>query len=873
MPIRRFIFLTLTAAALAHAQEPLNAPVPLAPPPAAISGGQSGLSLVAAQRAQELGFPSIAVGIYEQLLSTPGMDNRALTLALASAQLDDGQPENALKTLNGMAFPHTSAWHLRAGLAFAALRQFPGARNEQATVRSGDLPAGDRPWDFFLQGLLAYSAGDFPRAVDLFGQAQSQAAAGGTDLARARFQLARDQANLQLDHVTADEAEQARKNAESIRGSVGYEFERSYAVMLNALGRRAEAIEALQGDLLTLPARERARADDFRLLLGMIAGPASGPGRIALFQLLESGVDSDRQREALQLLARGLAEGQQERGVFKTELDKLIGGTPPHPILDDLYLVRANWALVDKDYAQAEDSVRSLLNRFPGSTLKPYALGVLTEAAWEQQHYRSAADYAHQMRDALPGGGGDWLGIRSRLDLIVAEAWYRARDYRSAADAYASVVRSPPPGVPPGELMFQRVEAEIKAGALNEAATALDEEARTTQFDAVDRWEAEWNLERGLQLDNRSADAYDRVNRLLAAGSATGLPAELHARMAWLQARLAVDSRGGADALRIVDGLEKLLSGLDLDPALKGDIASSSLLLKAQTFFDLKRESEALSILKQLRSEYRDSDAAATSYFTEANYDGQQDKLVEAQRLLTSLADNFPKSPYAPYALYQAAAVAERLGQEQNLNEADRLLERLVKAYPNDDLVFDARMKQGDVLSELNQFPQAQQAYDSLVKNPAYDGTPNAIIARLALAKCDNAQSDGGRDFNHEEQARQLFEELCERVDAPPDVRVEAGYNLGNIYMSGERLQQAYEVWWGDVVSPFLLNGGRGAELSDKGRYWMSRTLFGLAELFERQEKVDQSVEAWNLIIKSDLPFKELAQSNLANLNSPPSHP
>ncbi|MGD1029774.1 MAG: tetratricopeptide repeat protein [Opitutaceae bacterium] len=870
MPNRRLIFLTLTAAALTRAQEPLNPPVPLAPAPPALSAGQAGLSLVAGRQAEELGFPSVAAEFYEQLLAAPGTDRRALTLALATARLDEGNPDAALKALNGMAAPHTSAWHLRAGLAYAALGQMQPARNESAAVRAGELSAEDRPWGTFLLGLLARSAGEFPRAVELFGQAESQAAAGGTNLTRARFQLARDQADLQLDHVTPEEAEQARRNAESNPGSVGYEFERSYAVMLNALGRTPAAIEALQGDLLTLPAREHARADDFRLLLGMIAGAGSRPGRTALFQLLETGVDLERQRQALQLLARGLAAGP-DRAAFRAELDKLIAGAPPHPILDDLLLVRAEWALGDKDYARAEDSASALLDRFPGSPLKPYALGDLTRAAWEQQHYRTAANYARQTRDLVPDGAGDSLGVRSQLNLAVAEAWYRARDYRNAADAYASVVRSPPPGVRPGDLMFQRVEAEIKAGALNEAAGVLDEEARSPQFDAVSRWEAEWNLSRALELANRSAEAYDRVNRLLSGRPSPGLSAELRARMAWLQARLAVDARDEERALKLVDGLGQLLSGLD--PALREEIASGSLLLKAQTSFDLKRETDALSILKQLRAEYPDSDAAAKSYFDEANYDERQDKLVEAQQLLTGLADKFPHSAYAPYALYQAATMAERLGRDQNLKEADRLLDRIATNYPDDTLVFDARMKQGDVLGELDQFPQAQQAYESLVKNPAYAGTPNAIIAQLALARCDNAQSAGGKDFNHQEQARGLFEDLCDRVDAPPDVRVEAGFNLGLIYMSGGRLQQARDVWWGDVVSKFLLSGGQGAQLGEKGRYWMAKTLFALADLFEQQGEADQAVQAWQLVIKKGLPFAALAQSDLANLNSPHSRP
>ena len=269
---------------MARAQEPLNAPVPLSPSPPAVSPGQADLSLAAAQRAAELGFPSIAAGMRQQLLTLQGMDRPALTIALATALLDEGRPDAALKTLNGLPAPHGSAWHLRAGLADAALRQMPAARNELAAVRATELTGADRPWNLFLQGVIASAAGEFSAGPGTCsGQAETQAAAGGTDVTRARFQLAREQALLQIDHVTADEAEQARKNAENYQGSVGYDFARSYAVMLNALGRTQAAIDALQRDILTLPAHERGRADDFRLLLGLIAGASSFPGRQALF--------------------------------------------------------------------------------------------------------------------------------------------------------------------------------------------------------------------------------------------------------------------------------------------------------------------------------------------------------------------------------------------------------------------------------------------------------------------------------------------------------------------------------------------------------------------------------------------------------------
>jgi len=856
------------------AQEPLNPPTPLAPPPADSSAGRYGLALLAAQRGQELGFPGIAAGIYRELLAAPGAEpslpgydaaNRtALTLALATALLDDGRPAEADRALNSLAGPRGSAWHLRRGLAGAALKNFETAKKELADTKPADLPATDKPWYYFLQGILAGAAGDTVQAGNFYQQAER---AADTDLARARFLLAHEQARLRVGEVNEAMVEQTRENAERFRGTAtGCDFERSYAVMLDALGRKGAAVEALQHDLLTLPPSERARADDFRLLLGLVAGASDGAGRSALIQLLESNGDPDRQRVALQLLGRALVR-EPARSLFRSELDKLIASPGQHPILDDLLLMRANLALGERDYAQAEESAHALLERFPGSPLKPHALGLLAGSAWEQLRYRTAADYARQTRDALPAGPS-----RARMSVVVAEAWFRAGDFRSAADAYSAVLRDPPAGIPPGDLMFQSVEAEIKAGALNDAQSDLDQLARNPAFDAVNRWEAEWNLSRALQLGGRTAEAYERVSRLLtlppAGGPAgrAGLPADLRAQMCWLQARLSLDIREPRTTLRLVDSLAGTLANVSAELRLK--IASAGTLLKAQAYFDLKQESDALGLMKKLRADYPRSDAAVSSYFVEAEHYAEQDKIVKAQQLLTQLADDFPKSAYAPYALYQAAFLAERLGQDKDLVEANRLIERLVTTYPAHDLVFDARLRQGDLMRKLNRFSLAEQDYQSLINN--YARNPDVILARLALAETYNAQSAG--DPSHEERARALFEDLCDRVDAKVDVRVEAGFNLGYIYKRRGRLDQAEEVWWRDVVSAFLLTPEYAGDLRDKGRYWMARTLLELGALFEQEGKLDQAGDAWRLILKTGLPFAAVARSNLAGL-APPSAP
>ncbi len=885
-PLRVLFPLSLAAAAFLRAEDALNFPVPLAPAQPLASPAVDALTRQAAQRAQELGFPTVAAELYRELLAElqryptlaryDAADRSGLTLALATVLLDDNRADEAERVLKGYAGARGSAWHLRAGLAAARLRNMAGARSELGAVKEDDLTPADRPWYFLLQATLAGAAGDPIGAGNMY---QLAARAATTDLEKARFSLEHEKARLLVGPVSAVIAEQTRQNAERFQGtSTGYDFSRSYAVMLDALGRKGDAVEVLQRQLPLLAGRERLRADDFRLLLGLVAGAADGVGQRALVQLLETGADPDRRRMALQLLATAALHGP-DHAAFRSELDKLIAGSAPDPILDNLLLFRAEWALGDHDNARAEDDAHALLEKFPGSPLKGYAWSVLTGSAWEQRRYRTAADDAFQARAALPAGEA-----RAELGVVVAEAWYRAGDFRSAADAYAAALREPPEIVLPGILMFQLVKADIEVGEaeiasgragqeepLQDARAALDSLAGNPAFDPVDRWEAEWNFASALQRTGQTGMAYDRLNRLLALKGAAAppeLPPELRARMAWLQARLSLDAGQPRETLVLVDAMAASLAGIE--PGLRTDIASTGELLKAQAYFALDREAAALEILKKLRADFPQADASVRSYIVEADHYVQQDRIVEAQQLLTRLADDFPGSDYAPYALLQAALLAERLGEEKKLKDADKLIESLVTKYPDSPLIFDARLTEGDLLRKLNDFPKAQQVYESLYNN--FPQNPDVIYAELALAECHNAQA--ANDPSHAESAIRLFAELRDRVDAPVDMRVEAGFCLGYLYETtrGE-LDQAQAVWWRDVVSAFLLDPERAKGIGARGRYWMTRTLIELGELNERRGKLDQAKQDWELIVSSGLPGAEIAREQLVRAGVPPPKP
>ncbi|MBI5380382.1 MAG: hypothetical protein HZA31_00625 [Opitutae bacterium] len=865
------------------AQAPLRPPVPFAAERAAgaMAPGQLAAVQLAAENAQEMGFSSIAADLYRQLLDAPASgvgDRLQWRLALVTALLESGRVDEAEKALNDFVGVRGAAWQLRAGLIAAHKRQLPAAQAAAAAVKREELDAGDRGWLFFLQSQIADATGDNERRNAAFEQALGAAV---NEMQRTRFQLAREHARLRLGAVTPADVENARRNAERLQGTkAGYDFARVYAITLNSVGRKTEAVGVLQRQLQSLPPEERKAVEDFRLLLGLITDAAEGVGRNALYQLLTTGTDAEKLRIALALLAQAAGTGAE----YRRKLDEWLATPKPHPILEYLLLYRAQASLAANDYAGAETDAKRLLEQFPGSPLRARALGVLTGSAWEQKYWRLAADYAAKTR-AEPAAGA---AARAQLGVLVAEAWFRAEDFQSAADAYGAVLRDPPAGRKErSELMFQRMLAEtmaaerVPAGQVAErlkaAGQLLDELGRSPDFESELRWQAEYNLARAMQTNQLMAEAYARVTRLLEDTKARPDAPELFLRLAWLQARLSYEAGKAADTIKLVDAIQAQSAAADakVAPALQAEIASTALLLKAQAFFVLEHTQpgaakQGLELLKTLRTTFPKSDAAIFSYITEADYYEKNDQTVLAQQLLNQLADDYKDNrTYAPLALYRAALLAERRGQDSNFKEAIQLIEQLVSRYRESDLVFYARLKQGDLLRKLNDFPAAQQAYELLVQN--FKQHREVQAAEMALAACHRAQA--ANDPAHVESAEVIYERLLALPNATADLRVEAGYNLGASLAQRNKPLRAQEIWWGYVVNEFLLKADRAAALGAKGRYWMSRTLLELGALLEQQEKLEEARKAWLLIVDTKLPGGALAKAKLARFNLPEAKP
>lgn len=826
-----------------------------------------------AHAALQAGFPGTALAMYEEILANPALPADArprLALARITAWMDRGDLEEAEQALRDYDGPRDSAYQLRAGLIALQARRLAAAKTALAASRPEELTAIDRGWWYFLQAGIADAENDTDRRNRAYEEASRLAV---SNLQRARFALEQEQARLRSGRLNEAQLTALRDNMERFQGTrTGYDTLRTYAVALAGLGRAAEAQTLLQRQLAALPATERNVADQLRLVLGLIAGEGSSIGQQAFRQLLREAQRPDTQRLALAFLARA-AKTPDDRERLRRELGELIGGATPHPISEDLLLVRAQTALVDKQYVPAEEDARALLERYPNSPQKTEALGVRLAVAWDSFRYSTAADIIAQLQ-VLKGEGRE----RSVLGVLLAEAWFRAGSeaekrgadgktyYRNAADAYDAALRVAPAVVPAGVLVFQQVLADIRADQLDLAAKQLDESAASLAGDPVSRWQAEWNLVKEMQVRGQTQAAYVRVEKLInpagpVGNAEAGVPEELRIRLLWLRAKLAFDNGQPEVTRRQTDELLALLQASGtLEAGLRAEVTSTTQLLRAQALLAQASEAEGLEMLKKLRQDFPGTQAAQYSYLIEGGYLSGKGDMAGAQGVFIRFVDNpvYKNSEYAPLALYEAALNLERQGLDRQLREAYELLERLIKSYSKDGLVFYARLKQGDLMRKLNDFPTARQLYEDLVNN--FAGHPDELIAQLALA--DTLFAQGANSVVNQESAAASFERLRDLPTAPVDLRVEAGYKWGVALAKHGQPAKAQGVFW-SVVNDFLLNAAQAAQLGAKGRHWVARSLLELGQIHEDAGNLDEAQRAYRLIVDNKLGGTALAQDKL----------
>lgn len=735
-----------------------------------------------------------------------------------------------------------------------------GRLDETEDLLAELAPQGPREgWVPLLRALVATSRGNQEAANRFFSAALKEAS---FPVLRSHFELLRMRIELARGQSTEDTISALRDTYRSMEGErAGFEAARLLAIALYRSGQQDAAVRLLTENLSSAGLREFGLRGEFLFLLGLYAGPDSNRGRLALRELVAESGDLQKQRLALTLLVRSLPPGEEE--AFLGVLSDWLNRSPPHPLQDQMLVSQAYLHFRTGARAAAAESARLLLERFPDSPLAKAALRLLAFIAYREAppRYRTAADYLGRLQERLQDPAE-----RLRTGALIGDCFFLNEDYASASEAYAAIFAEASPAMA-RELFYQRVLTHIRAQQLPRAGELIDRLRGDERLGEEVLWKAEWNLLDALRRENPPA-AFARLQRLLGGDEALpeGLSPGLKVRLRWQQARLLLEEGTGAEALEDILALEEDLRKApfnDLPEDLLLAVRRYLLLMRGEAYFRAGDPEEGRRAFATLRSEFPRSGPAVLSYLVESRSASNEDNLVSAQQSLIDLVDRFPDSRYAPIALWEAALKAEQRGLSASLQEAVNLLERLVTTYPDHELVFYARLKQGDLARRLNDFPTAMLLYENLLQE--FPDHPEQYRAELSRADCLLAL--GGEDPARYDQAALLYERNTLLPTVPLPARLEAGYKWA------QSLRQQGDLDGSEAVLFILLD--RFVEnvpsretllLRQGGRYWMARAMLDLAALLAGSDRPGRAGEIYEKLLMLELPGSATARSRLADL-------
>lgn len=814
-------------------------------------------TILAGDDALKSGLPAMAESLYRKVLSQdiPEETRRAVNLKLTSSLIAQRRFDEAGVLLQQLPKPGSAPVELRRAIVAFNQGNIDKASEAMDRVDPDRLSRGDRPWSFLMRGLIARAKGRAERATGYIEQAMETSV---SSIQRAQFDALL--LTARIGDTAPDEAMLdllARKMQDNIGTRPGFTYAREYAVVLDQMGQKAAAIDVLQEQLRLITADEPDERLQTLLLIGLIAGPDTRRGQIALEDILKDGRSPALPRIALYLLAevkRDPAQADAFRTFLQTQLDN-----PDNPIRDEILILRARLRLDQGNRDGATADAERILAEFPASAYSNSARWILARLAWEAGRYRAAADHLQKIRDSLPQGDE-----RTQVSQLIGDCYFQNADYATAAAVYNAALKEATNPQLRESLAYQGIISTIRAGNLTEAAQLIDAHSARPGADSQRLWRAEWNLVEALRRSGKSTEAFARLSLKLRDEPLATIQPELRLRLMWLWAFVFYEAGQYGQVPEIASDALKLIDSAESDPLPDSEkrlLGSSLMLLEARAELRSGKQDRALAIFEKLRADYPGTDAAITSFLIEARYLATEYRLVDAQGRLRELADRYPDSPLAPAALLEAATLAEKQGQERNFKEATEILKVLLERYPGHPLVFHATLQIGNIARKQNNFGGAQILYEKVLRD--YAGRDEEFPLYLAeLYRADSLLAQSSGDPLRLDSAVEGLDRVLDSKSTPVDARIEAGYKQALIYIrQGNSLRARETIWL--MVTRILKDPAMASQMGARGRYWMARALVELGSLLEASGSRREASEVYQLIPRYGLPGESLIQDKI----------
>jgi tetratricopeptide (TPR) repeat protein len=257
--------------------------------------------------------------------------------------------------------------------------------------------------------------------------------------------------------------------------------------------------------------------------------------------------------------------------------------------------------------------------------------------------------------------------------------------------------------------------------------------------------------------------------------------------------------------------------------------------------YELKQltEDQVEDALVKLAQKYKDQPAAPDAYFHLGEFYMNHQDYVRAQDAFQQLITSYPNSDEAGTAYFYAGRAAFA---HQDYASALSLLDKVPDASPFKP---DARLWQGRVYQQQQNFPQAQILYDSVLATEK--AGPLFVEASLLKGECLFAQ--GGQDPGNYTLALAAFSQILQSKDGTIADRNEAAVRLAKcldkLGRTDEALGKYLDVVYGkvagdDVNSPLppefswqIEAGSQAGRILESRKDWR-----GAIEVYKRLEQI-----------------------------------
>jgi TolA-binding protein len=814
--------------------------------------------ITAATTALKMGLSSRAIILYEEYMShAPDPQVVEIKINLAIAYLQMGKNSDARDILKAIPTEFAGA----RDLLYLLIAEYRIDKNvpmdtvaERLTkLDVTELHASDLPWYYLLLALAAEQRGDLEAVSDSLSRARDMATESGQKILFEALIMREEMRRVMLDET---QLIHLLTHLQAVSGeTAAFPFVRQYVIALHAAGRSVDAIKAIDQQLgmtTNFGVRER---EQLLLLKGMILGVDTADGRAAFRELIRNGNDRETLLVALQLLAMQSPPNTPESANLASFLDELVIRSEPHPLLGEVYLLRAQLSLERNDIALAEEDAKRLLERFPGleSIHRAYHILGLAALRKEPPQYRTAANFFQQFRDA-----SEQALLRQQLAILIGDCYFLNLDFENAAEFYRLAWQGTDSNEPLPPIFLRLISAHIRANAIDQALEWIDNPLVRERISSAALWRAEWNLARFLSANQRAEQALQRIESHIAAIPAAdeGLNS-LRLRLLWLKTRLDQSLNDGKNApqylQQLLDGIAAMAASEDKD-TLQGE----ALLLQSEILLKNAEWEKGREVLASLRTQFANSPPAERSYFTEAAQLVGNGEINSAQERLLEFAQATPQSRLAAQALFDSAILAQQLGPEL-YREALQRLDRLSEQYPDSPLVFVARLRQGDLLRRLGDFSSAQSVYETLLGR--FSDHPLRYAAELGRADSLLALSRNVPGALAE--IGEIYERMLDLPTLSPSIRAEILYKQAHTLMQRDLIDAAIKVLMRMVGTYLNFETDRSLfeKLDENGRYWLARGLMDLGGLLETQGNLNEAQRIYLTIATLSLPGRQLARN------------